>query len=294
MRSVSIIGLGRVGGAFAIALSRRGYKIDRLVFRTERDLSKLTEHLPTPPNISTLDSVRRFSSDVVFITTADPEIEDVAASISDKLDADSVVLHTSGSLPSTVLRSVSEHGPAIGSLHPLVAVSDPILGADAFSQAYFCLEGEPKALAIADEVVQVLNGRSFSIDTEFKSLYHAGAVMAAGHFVSLVDSSVGVFEKCGVERSQALSALLPLVESALRNLRLQDASAALTGPFARADRGTIERHLDALDRSGMDDEKRVYIELGLQALKIAERGGVPKEKVVEIREILMMAKALPK
>lgn len=295
MQSVSIIGPGRIGGALAIALSRADFSVERLVYRTQTDLSGVIDHISPPPSVVSVASVDSLDSDLILITVADPDISSVAEILANKIKNDSVVLHASGALSSTELETIRKRGITVGSMHPLVAVSDPILGADSFSGAYFCLEGDERAVAAASEIVSRLNGESFSIATEFKSLYHAGAVMAAGHLVSLIDASIDVFEACGIERPVAKEVLMPLVESAVKNVRQhQSTEAALTGPFVRADLAAVVRHLDSLDSAGLTTEKNIYVELGLQALKMIRENGENSEKLGEIRKSIMIAKASAK
>lgn len=294
MESISIVGPGRVGGALAIALSRLGYRIENLVCRTPRDLSRIVDAVTSKPTVISIDAVKNLSSDVIFITTADSEISAVSASLAAKIGPQSIIFHTSGSRSSDDLASIAERGNATGSLHPLVAISDPILGAESFSGSYFCVEGHARAVEIAGTIVSRLGGKSFAIDTARKSLYHAGAVMAAGHLVSLVDASIGVFEACGIATDHAKEILLPLVESTVKNLRGQDPAEALTGPFARADLSTVARHLQAFDSSSLDREKHIYIEISFQALKLAAEGGADSVELDEIRKTILMAKASAK
>src|SRR5207245_750798 len=83
------------------------------------------------------------------------------------------VLHTSGALSSKILAPLAAVGLHIGSLHPLVSVSDPVSGAANLREAFYCLEGDRAALRVARAVVRDLGGQSFSIDSRNKALYHA-------------------------------------------------------------------------------------------------------------------------
>jgi predicted short-subunit dehydrogenase-like oxidoreductase (DUF2520 family) len=59
-------------------------------------------------------------------------------------------------------------------------------------------------------------------------------------------------------------------------------AAALTGPVARGDAATVERHLARL--SGADRD--VYCLLGLEALKLAESRGLAPAAAARLRELL--------
>ncbi len=280
-----------MGGALAIALGRAGFRIENLIFRTHDILSAVAERIEPKPHLTALESISSIGSDIVLITTADPDIAAAASQIRSKIASTSVVLHTSGALSSEVLSPVRKLNVSAGSMHPLVSVSDPVTGADSFSGAYFCLEGDTAAVDAARKMVAGLKGQSFTVDTRYKPLYHAAAVMAAGHLVALIDSSLDVLAACGIEESTARAAILPLIESSVGNLRRQGPANALTGPFARADLPAIERHIRAFDeKEGLEMERAIYLELGLKAVELAERGGGDVETLKNIRQSILMAK----
>src|SRR5688572_29810921 len=159
MPSISIIGVGRIGGALAIALSRSGYVVDTLVHRDASTARSIQPHVSTDVKLATLDGVDRIESDVVLITTADPDIRSTAMILADKIRPNSTILHTSGSLSSAVLADLRTGDRRIGSLHPLVSVSDPITGAESFHGVYFCVEGDEEAVATARSIAEALGGR---------------------------------------------------------------------------------------------------------------------------------------
>jgi len=157
------------------------------------------------------------------------------------------------------------------------------------SGAFFCIEGSDKAVSAADAIVSALGGSSFTIETASKPLYHAAAVLASGHIVSLFETAIDTLTKCGLDSGQAKEVLFPLLASSVGNLAEQDTATALTGPFSRVDGPAIQRHLDVFDREGLRETKRIYIEIGQKALVLAERNGAPKSEVDKIRETLKLA-----
>jgi hypothetical protein len=66
---------------------------------------------------------------------------------------------------------------------------------------------------------------------------------------------------------------------------------ALTGTFARADVGTLERHIESLERTVSKEEFSIYLELGRHSLKLAEAQGVDPERLAKMRERLAKAEA---
>jgi predicted short-subunit dehydrogenase-like oxidoreductase (DUF2520 family) len=83
--------------------------------------------------------------------------------------------------------------------------------------------------------------------------------------------------------------LLPLLASSVRNLSVQETAAALTGPFSRADDEAVRRHLDMFDHEGLEDVKRIYVEIGAKSLTLAERNGASDDEVEKIRQTLKLA-----
>ena len=54
-------------------------------------------------------------------------------------------------------------------------------------------------MKIAEKLVTDLGGKSFSIETKYKTLYHASAVTACGHLVALLDVAFEMLSKCGLD-----------------------------------------------------------------------------------------------
>ena len=73
---ISIIGIGRVGGALAIALAKNGFEIENLVARKKEDAEKIAETIKS----NVLTEYSQISSQIIFITTQDFEIEKIEES----------------------------------------------------------------------------------------------------------------------------------------------------------------------------------------------------------------------
>lgn len=288
MERISIIGSGRLAGALAIALSRADYRIDQVVYHINLP-ANLAPHLDAATAFVRLDELSAVDSDIAIISVADTAIAETAAAIARVLRPGSVLLHTSGALSSEILSAAVDRGVDIGSMHPLVSVSDQVAGADAFTGAYFCVEGTEKAAAAAHRMASSLKATAFSIESRFKPLYHAAAVLASGHLTTLFSAAVRSLSECGVAPDEARKILLPLAASALRNLRDQPPESALTGPFARADLEALDRHLESFDEAGLGRERTLYLELGLAALELAELGGGDAEKLADLRDAIKLA-----
>jgi len=290
MLTVTIIGVGRVGGALALSLPPDKYTIENLVVRENGDVASIAKARDRPA-IASCDALSALSSDIVFITTPDSAIASVAGRLDGKPNGSTVVLHTSGALSSAILGDLKSDQVSVGSLHPLVSISSAELGPERFRGAFFCVEGDPAAVKVADAIARDLGGKPFTIDSKKKTLHHAAAVTACGHLVALFDASVEMMTAAGLSPEQSAEILMPLVESTVENLKTQSTATALTGTFARADVETFSRHLAALNELGADDLLQIYLLLGERSLELAASAGVDGVRIEKIRAKMAVAKS---
>lgn len=279
---VALVGTGRLGATLARALNHAGYRIDLMVARHAASAARAAKLLENETESTTFRQLMNqpseslFHANLILICTPDDAIAKVAGRLSEILPkrkasgGPPVALHTSGALSSKVLEPLVRAGFAIGSIHPLISVAAITSPISIFSGAHFCVEGAPAGVRAARSIVAALHGRSFTVDTEVKPLYHAAAVMASGNVVALLDVGIDLLKRCGLGANEAKRALLPLLESTIENLKAGSPAAALTGPFARGDIETARKHLDSLMANKLSEAIAIYIALGEHALKISQ------------------------
>jgi predicted short-subunit dehydrogenase-like oxidoreductase (DUF2520 family) len=268
--TVFVIGAGVVGTTLAGRLTRVGVPVVGLHGRRS-DLSAaasaasgvLSSSGDLPATVS--------SSDVLIIAVRDTRIGEIAKRLLDeqRLRKNQVVLHTAGSRPSgEVLGDLRPHVCGVGTLHPLIAVTDAPGMMEGLAGAAFGIEGDPEAVRRARRLVRFMEGRVLSLTPETMALYHAGAVTASNYVVALADVARSLLVAAGIPEEEALPALMPLMSSAVRNLVELGLPAALTGPVARGDVESVERHLEALSARSPENQD-LYQRLGRQVLRIA-------------------------
>lgn len=294
MQSVTIVGIGRVGGSLALALSRAGYRVENLIYRTSKTAKKIARKISPPPKTISFNSVSSIDSDLVFITSQDSELGSVVAGLASKITRKPFVFHTSGSLSSAVLSDMKKRGCPTGSIHPLISISSADFDADRFAGAFFCVEGDAEALKRGKAIVRKIRGKPFSIETKYKTLYHAAAVTACGHLVAVVDTAIEMMTKCGLSTNESRKVLMPLIKSTVDNLETQRPEQALTGTFARADLDVFERQLASIKGNLPKDVLEIYLLLAERSLKLAEKNGVSKERTQKLRKRILLAKRLGK
>ncbi|HEV2707436.1 MAG TPA: DUF2520 domain-containing protein [Pyrinomonadaceae bacterium] len=291
-KTVAVVGAGRLGTALARALVSSGYHVSAVVSRRRRRARDAARLIQTNPRALSADELELLpSTHLLLVTTPDDALAATAADLASALDTERrrrVALHASGAHSSELLTPLRARGFRLGSMHPLVSISDPRDGAEAFRGGFFCVEGERAAASVARRIVRALGGHAFSIETRDKALYHAAAVMTSGHTVALFDAALTALTRCGLTPRQARAALVPLLRSTVENLSTRTPERALTGSYARADAATIGKHLAALadptlDRRGVT---RVYTILGEQSVKLAARAGVSRTRLREVERAL--------
>jgi predicted short-subunit dehydrogenase-like oxidoreductase (DUF2520 family) len=277
---VSIIGTGRLGTTLAVALAGRGYSIRSLVARTAESARKAARLLDAEVQVLAAKQLRSLiDADLFVITVPDDQIAGVAQQLS-KINADQkkmTALHTSGALSSDVLAPLREKGWHTGSIHPLLSVSGS--GDDSLRGAFWSVEGDRSALRLGKEIVRDLEGKSFSIRSEDKPLYHAAAVMVSGNVVALFDVALQMLAECGLDRETARAILLPLIASTIRSLETKTPEASLTGTFSRGDVATVKRHLASMRNPEVRDLYRI---LGERSLELADLDEGLKRRIKKV------------
>jgi predicted short-subunit dehydrogenase-like oxidoreductase (DUF2520 family) len=268
---VSIIGSGRLGATLAVALAGRGYSIRSLVARRAQKARQAATLLDAEVQVLGAKQLHLLQPAGVFlITVPDDQIARVATELT-RLEFTATALHTSGALSAEVLAPLRERGWRIGSVHPLMSVSDGRDGDAALRGGYWSVEGDKTVLPLAKRIVSDLGGKSFSISSEDKPLYHAAAVMVSGNVAALFDVALEMLVQCGLTRKAARSVLLPLIASTVHNLETKDPAQALTGTFSRGDMETVKRHLAALKNKDLADALELYRLLGQRSLKLTKK-----------------------
>ncbi|MDX6528952.1 MAG: hypothetical protein QOH41_1242 [Blastocatellia bacterium] len=300
------MGAGRLGTSLGLALKTIGYKIEVVTARrpaAARRAAKafgpgtLALSATQFKALSQAQHDRLSRCSLILIATPDDVIAPVARQLSEifmpeRVRSQRVVLHTSGALASDVLAPMRSAGYAVGSLHPLVSISESRLGGKLLRHAFFSVEGDPAAVRVGKSIVKDLGGESFTIDSRQKALYHAAALTASPNMTALFDIAVEMLVACGLSASRARRILLPLVKSTVANLATQDPARALTGTFKRGDKLTVQKHLAALQAANLPQALTAYVVLGQRSISMARKLSANPAGLDEIARIL--AGAAPK
>jgi predicted short-subunit dehydrogenase-like oxidoreductase (DUF2520 family) len=169
--------------------------------------------------------LRAEGAELVLLCVPDTAIADVAGTV----PVGPWVAHVSGATP---LAALSPHERRF-SVHPLQTFS-LARGPEQLDGAFGAVTAESSdAHATATWLAETLGLQPFDLDDDARTLYHAGAVFASNYLVTMQRAAALLFAEAGAP----VEALEPLIRGTIEN------GFELTGPVARGDWVTVDRHL---------------------------------------------------
>ena len=273
-RDVAIIGPGRVGTALGALYASRGGRVVAVGGRNLQKAEEAAGRIGHGVRADDIFSAAKAAPNVL-LSVIDDAIVDVCTAISAEggFMPGTVLVHCSGALSSADLQgAVLPHAVELGSMHPLQTFPTVDAAIAKLPEAHCFYEGTEKARNFITEFARTIGMVPIPIRREQKVLYHASATMASNYLVALIDAAVRTGSLTGVDRETFWRSLKPLVGATLENVDSLGTAAALTGPIARGDLGTIQKHLDALQRE-CPDNSALYRELGLSTAPLALQNG---------------------
>ena len=215
--TIGVVGRGRVGRSLASAAAATGLDL-RVV--------------PATDAAAACDG-----ADAVLLCVPDEAIAATAAAVLAGASP-ALIGHTSGA---TTLDVFPPGDAGRFSLHPLQTFADT---ATPVTDTPCAIAGsDPAALAFATQLADALGMRAFEVPEDRRAAYHAAACIASNFLIALEETATELLDRAGIEDAREL--LAPLVLRTAANW-VENGPAALTGPIARGDAATVERHRAAL------------------------------------------------
>ncbi|MGA9048602.1 MAG: DUF2520 domain-containing protein [Dehalococcoidia bacterium] len=281
--TIGFIGAGVTGTALASELYRCGYHISSVYSRSPSSSMRLASRVQGCAVYHKPQDVADNAS-IVFITTPDDIIEDIASGL--KWHAGQTVVHCSGVHSTEILESAHKYGAFTCCLHPLQTFANIEEAIHNISGSTFALEGDEPAMAAGRLMAAAMKGTIITLKPGDKVLYHAAAVTLSNYLVTLMKTAADFWQSFGIPQDEAVKALLPLLKGTVNNIERVGIPDCLTGPIARGDVRTVEKHVNAL-RKEHPELLEIYRVLGLKTLPIAlTKGHIGLEIAEEIRELL--------
>jgi len=241
--SVGVIGVGRVGAALGAALAGAGHSVvaaSGVSAASRRRAETLLPGVPLrdPPAVAA-------AAELLLLTVPDDVLAGVTAGLASAgaLRSGALVVHTSGSNGLQVLEPAVRAAALPLALHPVMTFTGTVVDVARLSGCSFGVTAPPPLRPVAEALVIEMGGEPVWVPEGRRPLYHAALAGGANHLVTLVTQSMDLLARAGVEHPGRM--LGPLLGAALDNA-LRAGDAALTGPVARGDAGTVAGHLRVL------------------------------------------------
>jgi predicted short-subunit dehydrogenase-like oxidoreductase (DUF2520 family) len=267
---LAIVGAGNLARSLAPSLRAAGYVIDQLLVRRHagslRKARQLGKEVCAAVDVTGKAQIR---ADLLWLCVSDTAIAEVTNSLANATDSQAndwkgrVVLHSSGVLASHELAALRKRGASVASVHPMMTfvrgAQPPLDGVS------FAVEGDREAVRAARKIVRDLRGHAFTIKKSDKAAYHAWGMFASPLLTALLAAGERVAKFAGVPGKSAKMRALPILRQTLANYANLGAAESFSGPIARGDVVTVEKHLRILQK--LPELRVVYVALALSALR---------------------------
>lgn len=280
--NVGFIGAGKVGTALGRYLIAQGVPVTGYSSLHPASAQQAAERTQTRafPAAAQLAC----ASDVIFLTVPDTAIESAwhdlrssCAALAKSTPgsqpasplAGKIICHCSGCLPASVIDGAGDAGARVASVHPLCAVSSPLMDLAHLEGTHITLEGDADAVSALRELLEPLGNPLHAIDAARKVVYHASAVFASNLALATLDAAERLMGSCGFSGADARDALAPLIRGNVDAFIRSGAHEALTGPVERNDVDTVIHHLDALSKTD-ESARAIYATLSAALVDIAQ------------------------
>ncbi|MFT4188570.1 MAG: DUF2520 domain-containing protein [Aeromicrobium sp.] len=237
--ALGVVGSGRVGAVLGARLRAAGHPVVGVSARSGASQLRAGTLLPGVPVAEPAEVVA--ACDVLLLAVPDDALEAVAAELAPHVRPGQLVLHTSGRHGRAVLAAMAAAGARTAAFHPAMTFTGSHVDLD--RGCVMGLTAEPADRAEVAELAQAVGGTPVWIAEADRVVYHAALAHGANHIVTVVNQAMDLLRSIGVSDPSAV--LEPLLSAALTNT-LAYGDAALTGPVARGDVGTVREHVAAI------------------------------------------------
>ncbi len=275
--SVGVVGAGRVGVVLAAALSQAGHRVVAVSAVSDASRRRAEEMLPGTPVLAPPEVIG--AAELVLLTVPDDVLPGLVEGLATAGDVRTgqLMVHTSGRYGTGVLDPATRRGALPLALHPAMTFTGRREDLARLTGACFGITAPDPLRPIGEALVVEMGGDPQWVEEEKRPLYHAALVAGANHLATLVNDSVDLLRRCGVDEPERL--LAPLLGASLDNA-LRSGDAAMTGPVARGDAGTVAAHVREL-RAVSPDTAAAYVALARLTADRALAAGLLKPAAAE-------------
>ena len=262
---IGFIGAGKVGVTLGAYLQSKGKNVagySSKHFESAKTASEITSTIAYTEISELVDNCN-----MIFITTPDDQIAEVWKELRYCNIRGRMIIHTSGSLASSIFEEIDTLGAYGYSMHPMFSFHERNGNFDGLERVCFTIEGAPAKIDIVTEFIKNMGNRCLVADGGKKDLYHIANVIGSNLVLSLLYIGNECLSMSGVDMEDAVPAYMDLVQSNIDNIIRNGFVGALTGPIERNDIGTIERHLAVIPKKYAE----IYSILSRKLIEIAQQ-----------------------
>ena len=267
--TVGVVGAGRVGAVLGAALAKAGHRVTGAYAVSEASRARAADLLPGVPLADVATVVA--GAELVLLAVPDDALAHLVTGLAatGAWQAGQIVVHTSGRHGVAILEPAREQHVLPLALHPAMTFTGTAMDLDRLVDCAFGVTADDALRPMAEALVLEMGGEPVWVAEADRTTYHLALAHGANHLVTLTSEAMELLARAGVAEPRRV--LGPLMRAALDNaLRLGDA--ALTGPVARGDVGTVEDHLRELDRLS-PEIRRTYVAMArATALRALDSG----------------------
>lgn len=288
---VGIISAGRVDAVLGSALRAVEHQVVGVHAVSDASRERAEMLLPGVPLLSVEQIVER--AELVLLAVPDDALGQLVQGLADlgRWQPGQLVVHTSGRYGVGVLEPALRCGAIPLAIHPAMTFGGWTTDVVRLTGCPMAVTAPGPVLPIAQALAVELGGEPFVLEESARPVYHAALAHGANHLVTLVGQAVRLLQSAGVEDGAAT--LRPLLTAALERSLHEGGDAALTGPVARGDAGTVRSHLEAIesarDAQGqpLSDVAATYRALARATIDRRQAGGLLSEaQVAELRAVV--------
>ncbi|MEW2318114.1 Rossmann-like and DUF2520 domain-containing protein [Streptomyces bauhiniae] len=241
--TVGVVGAGRVGPALAASLQLAGHRPVAVSGVSDASQRRAEKMLPGVPLVPPAEVLQR--ADLVLLTVPDDALPGLVTGLAETgaVRPGQLLVHTSGRYGVSVLDPALRAGALPLALHPAMTFTGSPVDVQRLAGCSFGVTAPGELRLAAEALVIEMGGEPEWISEESRPLYHAALALGSNHLITLVAQSMELLRTAGVGAPDRM--LGPLLGAALDNA-LRSGDAALTGPVARGDAGTVAAHIAEL------------------------------------------------
>jgi predicted short-subunit dehydrogenase-like oxidoreductase (DUF2520 family) len=280
---IGFVGAGQLAVPLAWTLSRKGYAVVGAANRSRASAERLVEGIAGAQVYASAQDLLA-ACDLAVIAVPDDAIAPVTQSLT--WDQRHAVIHCSGATEVSALAAAAEAGAQTGGFHPLQTFTNTEAAMATLPGCTVGIEADGWLFDALSSMATAIGCHPIHLPPGSRALYHASGNFAASFLVRLINDALDLWSAFGISREDAFKALLPLTKGTVAALDANGPVRSLAGPIARADTGTVQRHIDIL-RTHTPHLLPTYLDLARRSVAIAEaKGGASKEKLAALRALL--------